>query len=298
LGKCSAYVSYNGLHYADPTGYSFWEKLKSWFVSLVIKTIVDIFLPDSTVKTDIPERSVQAGYEAYRAGQNPWRAAAIEAAVSYTEYAVAGATFGLTEDPVTAYRTGQAAGESVRQSLEKAWGEAQAVAQDLGVSAGRAADAVANALTSPQAATLGRSTAGTAMSRTIDLLSQYGRPLTGPELAGAAPGGLGLDVGLLKTRALRGFKGAGRPLAAFLTVNEVVNTYQNPLLNLEEQNQRAGIQVGALGLKLGFAGLLGLTLTGVGAPVAFGISVVGGGLISGIIDAGKEWELRRRGLSF
>jgi len=133
----------------DPTGYGFWEALKDWFVSFVIKTIVDIFLPNTTVKTGIPERSVQAGYEAYRAGQNPWRAAAIEAAVAYTEYAVAGATFGLTEDPRTAYRAGRAAGQATRQALEDAWEDAQAVAQDLGVSAGRAADAVAEALATP-----------------------------------------------------------------------------------------------------------------------------------------------------
>jgi hypothetical protein len=164
----------------------------------------------------------------------------------------------------------------------------------------RTATAVADALESSEAASLGRSIGGTAASRTIDVLSQYGRPLTGPELAGAAPGGLGLDVGLLKTRALRGFKGAGRPLAAFLTVNEVVNTYQNPLLNLEQQNQRAGIQSGALVAKLGFASAIAglVALTGVGAPVAFGIQVVGGGLVSGIIDVWKEGELRRRGLSF
>ena len=191
-------------------------------------------------------------------------------------------------------------GSAVSDALADAWEEAKAVAIDMGVSAGRAADAVADALASPQAATLGRSTAGTAMSRTIDLLSQYGRPLTGPELAGAAPGGLGLDVGLLKTRALRGFKGAGRPLAVFLTVNEVVNTYQNPLLGLEEQNQRAGIQVTALVGKLGGVGLIAglVSLTGVGAPVAFGIQVVGGGLWSGVVDAGKDWWLRRKGLSF
>jgi len=167
----------------------------------------------------------------------------------------------------------------------------------------RTATAVADALESSEAATLGRSLGGTAASRTIDVLSQYGRSPNLPDLAGAAPGGLGLDdIGGLKSRPFRGFKGAGKPMAIALTVNEVVNTYQNPLLNLEQQNQRAGIQVATLGLKIGAARLVQLGVgalvasTGVGAPLAFGISVVGTGVLSGGFDIAKEELLRRLGL--
>jgi hypothetical protein len=142
-----------------------------------------------------------------------------------------------------------------------------------------------------------------ALRRGADVLSQLpSRPLgvaTGAGLAGT--GELGDEAaGVLSRSPVNALKGLGTPLSIGLTVNEVHQTFQDPNLTLEQQNQRAGIQVGALVGKLGTgalirtgvglaAGALGIAT---GGPLAFGIIAVGSGLAATGIDAAKTQLLR------
>jgi RHS repeat-associated protein len=146
-----------------------------------------------------------------------------------------------------------------------------------------------------------------ALRRGADVLSQLpSRQLgiaVGAGLAGT--GALGDEAaGVLSRSPVNSLRGLGNVVTIGLTVNEVHQTFQDPNLSWGEQNQRAGIQVGAMigkfTVSAAVRGAVGLTATALGVsaggPLTFGIIAVGSGIGATAVDKVKDWLLRERRL--
>ena len=295
-----SYVGNNPVNYVDPSGYNFWHE----FFAILIGISFAVATGDPYYGYAAYQATKREMDESSGTGEAIVRTYAVMAAMTYA--------YGPVDiDPERDRRTKREdairAANDTHQFLDAAYGThaeeaAQAVAQNLGVSAGRAREEITKALVSP----LGTNITNSALRGAADRLSQLPtRPLgisTGAGLAGT--GELGDEAaGVLSRSPVNDLKGAGNALSIALTVNEVHQTFQDPNLTLQQQNERAGTQVGALVGKLtagaligGGIGLAAEALGAAGGPLTFGIIVVGSGLASAKIDAVKTERLRRRGL--
>ena len=119
--------------------------MKEQFQRAVEPDPVRLLILGEGPQKEIAVRAIHAGIDAYQAGQNPWRAAGIEATATTAEFAVAGASCAL-EACIVGAASMSTVGHAVRNNLSRAWEDAQATVQELGVSGGLAANVIVTQL--------------------------------------------------------------------------------------------------------------------------------------------------------